>query len=102
MPSLLEKWDRMASGEQLDILPTGIPCLEAAQLVPQGSLTIVHGMSASGKTALVLQMLLGAAITLKTRGIKGRCLQQSEMSYDASSRAVRQSWRGWTCRGCVG
>lgn len=84
VPSLLEKWDRMASGEQLDILPTGIPCLEAAQLVPQGSLTIVHGMSASGKTALVLQMLLGAAITLKTRGIKGAVAFNSlEMSYDA-------------------
>lgn len=82
--SVIDKWDRMARGEQLDILPVGIPCLEAAQLFPLGSLSIVHGMSSSGKTSFVLQALLGAAITLKQRNIKGCVAFNSlEMSHEA-------------------
>ena len=81
----LESWRRMKAGEQLSILPSGMPCLLARQLFPTRSISVIHGMASAGKTAFVLQVLLGTAIGLKNNNIKGCVAFNSlEMSQEAA------------------
>jgi replicative DNA helicase len=66
-----ENWDRMYRGEQLVILPVGMPTLQQYQLFPVNSFTVLHGMSGSGKSAFLLSVLLGTALGLKVNNIPG-------------------------------
>lgn len=67
----LENWRRMRQGEQLVILPCGIPSLIAHQLFPMGKIAVVHGLSSGGKSAFVHGVNLGTAIGMVANKIKG-------------------------------
>ena len=67
----LENWRRMRQGEQLVILPCGIPSLIAHQLFPLGKIAVIHGLSSGGKSAFVHGVNLGTAIGLVANKIKG-------------------------------
>lgn len=64
VPTVLDEWDRQFAGEQLVLLPVGLPSFLSAQLFPRGQLSVLHGMSGTGKSSLLLTILLGTAIGL--------------------------------------
>jgi replicative DNA helicase len=82
VPTVLEEWERQFAGEQLILLPCGIPSFLSAQLFPRGQLAVLHGMTGTGKSALLLTILLGTAIGLKVNAVQGCVAVNSmEMSY---------------------
>lgn len=81
---LRDKWWRMFNGEQIDILPVGIPALIGAQLFPIETLSVVHGMSGSGKSAFVSEVLLGTAIGLKVNNVTG-CVAMNSLEMTDTS-----------------
>ncbi len=90
VPTVLEEWERQFAGEQLVLLPCGLPSFLSAQLFPRGQLAVLHGMTGTGKSALLLTILLGTAIGLKVNAITGCVAVNSmEMSYkDLIARAA--------------
>lgn len=75
--------ERMRSGEQLVILPSGLPSLVYNHLFPVGKFVVVHGLASSGKSALVHGVNLGTAIGLVANGIKGCvAINSLEMTQD--------------------
>lgn len=82
IPSVVDFWRRQRAGEQMVLLDCGLPIMMANGLFPVGQLTVVHGMSGGGKSALVHQTDLGTAIGLYVNGIQGCVIVNSlEMSY---------------------
>lgn len=69
--ALKEKWDRQLAGEELLIVPCGIPAIRGANLFPQRKMSVVHGLSSSGKSTLVFTINLGTAIQLYAENIPG-------------------------------
>jgi replicative DNA helicase len=68
---VLENWERQIKGEQLVLLPVGMPTILHHHLFPVGKLAVVHGLSGSGKSTFVHQINLGTAIGLVAKGISG-------------------------------
>jgi replicative DNA helicase len=66
-----EIWNRKRRGEQMTFLPSGMPSLIGAGFFAAGDLTVVHGLSGAGKSALVHQSDLGIAIGLRMNNIPG-------------------------------
>lgn len=85
---LLEKWDLLYNGQQVVILPVGIPIFLSSQLFPRGQLAILHGMSGTGKSALLMTILLGTAIGLKAEGIDG-CVALNSLEMDDEQLVAR-------------
>lgn len=66
-----EIWERKRRGEQMTFLPSGMPSMVGGGLFAAGNLSIIHGLSGGGKSAIVHQSDLGIAIGLKTLDIPG-------------------------------
>lgn len=66
-----ENWQRMVEGEQLVILPCGMPSLVKAQLLPIHKTAVLHGLSGSGKSSFAFQYALGVAIGLVAHKTSG-------------------------------
>jgi replicative DNA helicase len=82
IPGVIDFWRRQRSGEQLVVLDCGIPAFMSNGLFPVGELSMVHGMSGGGKSAVVHQTDLGTAIGLYANGVQGCVIVNSlEMSY---------------------
>lgn len=68
----LINFDRQMSGEQLYLLPVGVPMLYNAGLFPAETMAVVHGLSSGGKTTFVQNVVnLGTAIGLVHNHIPG-------------------------------
>lgn len=67
----IETWERQFKGEQLDILPCGMPTLMSHHLFPAGKIAAVHGLSNSGKSTFVHLVNLGTAMGLVANNIPG-------------------------------
>lgn len=81
IPSVIDKWERQYAGEQLVLLPVGLPSFLSSQLFPRGQLSVLHGMSGTGKSSLLLLVLLGTAIGLKSNGVQG-CVALNSLEMD--------------------
>lgn len=66
-----ERAEMAARGEQVVLLPCGLPVLAEHGLLPAGKLVVLHGLSSSGKSALLQTLLLGTALGLVRYGLKG-------------------------------
>lgn len=75
---------RVKAGEQLFLLDCGLPSLYRIGVPRTGRLMVLHGMSNSGKSTLLLQMLLGAAMGLVKHNIKG-CVALNSFEEDQDS-----------------
>ncbi len=62
-----------ASGEAITWLPVGWQASKKYRLLPRASLVTVIGLSSIGKSQLLAQFLLGAAIQLKLYNLPGVC-----------------------------
>lgn len=69
--TVVDELDQIKSGQVSLLLPIGLPSLSKANLVPYGNLLVLHGMSNSGKTSLMLELALGTAIGLGKHNISG-------------------------------
>src|SRR5512139_342243 len=69
--NIKETMRQQRSGEQTTFLPCGMPSLIGAGMFAAGNLSVVHGMSGSGKSAFVHQANLGVAIGLVKYNIQG-------------------------------
>ncbi|MFA7101000.1 MAG: DnaB-like helicase C-terminal domain-containing protein [Bacilli bacterium] len=59
-----QEWDELRSGKRSAYIDSGIPILKNNYLFPTGEITVIHGLSGSGKSTFVFQVLLGTAIGL--------------------------------------
>lgn len=76
-----ERWYHLYNGDQVVLLPVGLPSFLSHQLFPVETFAAIHGLSSSGKSALVLQTLIGTALGLVINNIKGCvALNSLEMS----------------------
>lgn len=66
-----QEWEDLYAGKVTKLVDTDFPILMRNKLFPKGKMTIIHGMSGSGKSSFVFQMCLGAAIKLYLSGEKG-------------------------------
>lgn len=72
-----------ARGEAVSWLPIGWPSLDKFNLLPYRSLFVLLGISSMGKSQLLAQMILGAAIQMKRYELPGLCLLNTyEMGSD--------------------
>ena len=62
-----------AAGQIVSWLPIGWPSLDPYRLLPYESLMVIMGISSMGKSQMVAQFLLGAAIQLRRNNIPGIC-----------------------------
>jgi len=62
-----------AQGQIVSWLPIGWPSLDPYRLLPYESLMVIMGISSMGKSQMVAQFLLGAAIQLKRNNVPGIC-----------------------------
>lgn len=62
-----------ARGEIVSWLPIGWPSLDPYRLLPYESLMVLLGLSSMGKSQMLAQFTLGAAIQLKRQNIPGVC-----------------------------
>ena len=85
---LRDKWQRQFDGEQLEIMPTGMPSMQAHGLPPLGKITVAHGLSSSGKTTLAMQLLLGTAIGLVVKNTPG-CVVVNSLEMEAEDLVAR-------------
>jgi len=70
-----------ARGQAVSWLPIGWPSLTAYRIMPYQSLFLLLGLSSIGKSQMLAQFLLGAAIQLKRFNIPGICVANTyEMS----------------------
>lgn len=76
--------DRIHRGEQLTLLPTGLPSLH----LPLGKLVVLMGESNAGKSIVAHQAALGAAIGLKRYGMKG-CVAVNSLEEDEESLTMK-------------
>lgn len=76
--------ERIHRGEQVTLLPIGMPSLTSNGLFPARKLVVVHGMSNSGKSAFTHQVNVATAIGLKHYGIKG-CVAVNSLEEDELS-----------------
>lgn len=60
-----------AAGYALTYYPVGWPSFEKFALPPQSALMVLSGLSSVGKSQLMLQLALGAAIQIKAAGVPG-------------------------------
>jgi replicative DNA helicase len=67
----IDEVEQIRSGEVSLLLPIGLPSMTRVNLIPYGNLVVLHGMSNSGKTSLMLEMALGTAIGLGKNNISG-------------------------------
>ena len=65
------KWDKILKGEYNPLLDAGMPTLQKALLFPRGNMAVVHGLSGSGKSSFVFQVLLGTALGLVRYDLPG-------------------------------
>ena len=68
---LKDKWELQKQGQNVSLLPCGIPTLMANKLFPRGKLAVVHGLSGSGKSSFCFQYALGVAMSLVAKGLPG-------------------------------
>lgn len=74
---------REARGEAVSWLPIGWPSLDRFNILPYRSLFVLLGISSMGKSQLLAQMILGAAIQMKRFELPGLCLLNTyEMGSD--------------------
>lgn len=66
-----EYWRLAASGENVALLPNGIPSLMKNRLFPRGTLSVMHGVSGTGKSTFAMQVALGVAMSLKANNVPG-------------------------------
>lgn len=66
-----EEMFRKKSGIQTTYLPVGLPSMTAAGMFAAGNLSVLHGKSGGGKSALVHQANLGTAIGLVKNNVQG-------------------------------
>lgn len=78
----LARYDQQIRGEQIYLLPVGVPVLYDAGIPPVEDMTLVHGMSSGGKSTLVHNVFnLGTAIGLVQSGVGG-CVAINSMEMD--------------------
>jgi len=66
-----EYWRMAANGENVALLPNGIPSLMKNRLLPKSTLSVLHGVSGTGKSTFAMQIALGVAMSLKANKIPG-------------------------------
>jgi len=72
--SFRESFDREATGQAVSWLPIGWESTKKYKILPYDSLVVITGLSSIGKSQLMAQFILGAAINLKISNIPGVCL----------------------------
>lgn len=68
---LKDRWQKLYSGEETILPNCGLPILLKNALFPKGKLAVIHGMSGTGKSSFVFQVLLGTAIDLYLNNKQG-------------------------------
>ena len=66
--------ERQAEGEAVTWFPMGWPSMTAYRLLPRRSLFVLLGLTSIGKSQLLAQMVLGAAIQLRHNNLPGVCV----------------------------
>ena len=66
--------ERQAEGEAVTWFPMGWPSMTAYRLLPRRSLFVLLGLTSIGKSQLLAQMVLGAAIQLRYNNLPGVCV----------------------------
>lgn len=93
-------WSRQMAGEQMILLPCGIPALINAGLFPAGKFAVVHGRSTAGKSMVVHLSNLGTAIGMIKNGIKGcvavNSLEMSGQEFVERSAAALAGFNAFT------
>lgn len=69
-----ENFTSEARGEAVSWLPIGWESTKRYKILPYDSMVVITGLSSIGKSQLMAQFILGAAINLKIGGIPGVCL----------------------------
>jgi len=69
-----ESFAKEARGEAVSWLPIGWESTKKFKILPYDSLVVITGLSSIGKSQLMAQFVLGAAINLKKANIPGVCL----------------------------
>lgn len=83
-----ERWDRQFRGDEISLLPNGLPSLLGANLFPLRRMAVIHGLSSSGKSTLVFQVNLGTAIGLYLNDVKG-CVAINSLEMEAEALVER-------------
>jgi replicative DNA helicase len=68
---LKDRWSAVRSGVNISLLNCGIPILMSNKLFPRGKMTVVHGLSGSGKSSFCFQYALGVAMGLVQNHLPG-------------------------------
>lgn len=66
--------ERQAQGETVNWFPIGWPAFDSYRLLPRRALFVLLGLTAIGKSQLLAQILLGAAIQLRYENLPGLCV----------------------------
>lgn len=86
--SLKDTWERQFSGEEMILPNNGFPSLRRHKLFPMRRMSVVHGLSGSGKSSFVFQICLGVAIDLFLSGRKG-CVAINSLEMEQESLVER-------------
>lgn len=84
-----EQHSKEARGHAITWLPIGWEATKRFKILPYKSLFVLQGLSSIGKSQLLIQFVLGAAMNLKINNIPGVCLLNTfEMSADAYTKRM--------------
>lgn len=88
--SLKQKWEDTLSGKQSPLVDSGLPSLQLHKLFPKGKLAVIHGLSGSGKSSFVFQVLLGTALGLVRYNLPG-CVAINSLEMDQEDLVERMA-----------